>query len=191
MLTSRQMTKIETRHVSRSLLLKINRVYEELEIVTEVLKQQNAVLEEYRLYLHPLSFDKVSMIRNTRFQYERKSLDRISKSVQDRITKCDELRDRLSRMAIQIVQLVDTEQDNSNQVILIFTFVTIFFLPASVIAGYYAMDLPGVHGDVGAFWKAVVGTTSTVFILSGLFAYRNAIEHLTTRLLNGEKYKSD
>lgn len=182
------MKKIERKHASRRLLLKINRVSEELDIVLEVLKQQKTTLEEYHLFLDPVSFKNASMARKTRFPYERKAIERITKAVGDRIANCEELRERLTRLAKQNVQLVETQQDDNNRVIVVFTIVTIIFLPASFVTGYFGMNINGINGhSTGLFWGIAVGATLFVMGCCGLLAYWTPLRHNTAKLLRDKQ----
>ncbi|KAH0538158.1 hypothetical protein FGG08_005216 [Glutinoglossum americanum] len=74
--------------------------------------------------------------------------------------------------------------DSQNKAILVFTGVTIIFLPLSFFTSYYGMNLQGIantHKDEAFFWK-VCGTVAFMVILFVVvYAFRNK---LRGRLLN-------
>ena len=71
--------------------------------------------------------------------------------------------------------------DSQNKAILVFTGVTIIFLPLSFFASYFGMNLQGIVDTSKSetyFW-ALCGTLALVFIiLTTLFAFRHKLAHL-------------
>ena len=136
-------------------MLEINRVSEELDIINDVLRQQKSVLTPFRESLDPATFKVPSIPRKMKFQYESKSIDRILKALQESIIDCAELRERASRLAIQNVQLVETQLEDNGKAIIVFTVVTIFFLPLSFVTGFFGMNLEGITSTTSTvkhFW---------------------------------------
>jgi hypothetical protein len=91
----------------------------------------------------------------------------------------------------QLFQLRSIEQneivirtDIMNKAILVFTAVTIVFLPLNFFTSYYGMNvkkLIGPNTDVAYFWK-LCGTIAFLIILSvSLYAFRHRIKHLINR----------
>ena len=161
-------------HASRRILLDINKVVEELDIVMEVLVQQRKYFETYLKLLDPAHFDHPTAKRRTRYPFEKKAIDRNIKAIKDQISDCEELQKRTDRLATQNVQLVDTYQEDNNKRLLIFTIVTITFLPLSVVTGFFGMNVQGITSTtytVKHFWAIAVPVTAGVVIISSIFTY--------------------
>ena len=91
---------------------------------------------------------------------------------------------------IQLFQLRSIEQnelaitaDSQNKAILLFTGVTIVFLPLSFFTSYYGMNLNGIidtkHSE-GYFWKLCGSIALAIVLLVTLFAFRH---HFIARIL--------
>lgn len=146
----------------------VNAFEEEVSIVNDVLLQQRKVLQEFRDYLNPTSFKNPSIARKMRFGFERKGIERILLSIQEKLHDCTELRERARVLGTQNVQLVETLQDDNNRAIFIFTFITILFLPLSFVAGFFGMNLVGISGTtqtVSRFWYVGLPVTGGIMAL--------------------------
>jgi Mg2+ and Co2+ transporter CorA len=168
-----QASQVEA-HASRHLLLEINRVSEELEIILEVLGQQKKFFTLYRELLDPARFDYPTPKRRSRFPYENNSISRNIKAVDERITDCKELQKRANRLADQDVRLVETYQDDNNKTLLIFTVVTITFLPLSFVTGFFGMNVQGISGTTSSvkhFWAIAIPVTVGVVMVSLILTY--------------------
>jgi len=173
-------------NATRSLLFEINKTSEELDIVRDVLKQQERVLLLYRKSLDPATFnkDKAGIERENKFPYEERSISAVLKAVRERISDFDELRNRMTQLRIQNVQLVETQQDENNKAILVFTAVTILFLPMSFVTGYFGMNLQGIsntNNGIGNFWAVAVPLTSAIAIPCLVLAFWGPITRLAAR----------
>ena len=133
----------------------------------------------YRQSLDPDTFKEPSIPRKMKFGYESTSIDRILKSISERIIDCVELRERASRLAVQNVQLVETQQDDNSKAILVFTVVTITFLPLTFVTGFFGMNLAGIGGTTSSvkhFWVIAVPVTFGVVVVCLLIGYSGAIK---------------
>lgn len=183
--------KVE-KSASRRLLLEINRVSEELDIINDVLRQQIAVLTPFRESLDPETFKTPSIPRRMKFQYESKSIEKILKAIGESIIDCTELRERASRLAIQNVQLVETQLEDNGKAIIVFTVVTIFFLPPTFVTGFFGMHLGGINpstSKVDHFWIIALPLTFGV-VFSCLFAaFSGSIKRWIQRHVKQRKEK--
>jgi Mg2+ and Co2+ transporter CorA len=155
-----------------------------LDIIKDVFNQQNKVLSTYSQLLDPETFNAASSSRKMRFQYEKKAIDRILKSFEARMNDCTELRERISRLALQNVQLVETQQEDNSRAILVFTVVTVLFLPMTFVSGFFGMNLVGISGTTSTvrhFWVIGLPVTAGVIILCLVGAYAGAIKRLFQR----------
>jgi Mg2+ and Co2+ transporter CorA len=169
---------------SRRLLLDINRISEELDIIHDILNQQKDFFKVYKALLDPDEFERSSVRRVTRFQHEKKSIQRNIKAMEERIRDCQDLMKRTQTLAAQNLQLVETYQDDKNKVLMIFTFVTIVFLPLSFVTGFFGMNVVGVGGTtytVRHFWVIAIPVTVGVGILCFIMMYWAKIARLWKR----------
>ena len=146
----------------------INGFEEEVTAVHDVLLHQKRVLGELRGYLQPSSFDTPSIARSMRFDFEKRSIERILMTIREQLKNCTELQERAKVLAVQNVHLVETLQDDNGRAIFIFTFITILFLPLSFVAGFFGMNLKGINGttsDASLFWKIAVPFTGGIMLL--------------------------
>jgi Mg2+ and Co2+ transporter CorA len=160
-----QALQVEKKY-SRRLLQRINRLQEELEIIYRVLLEQKAIILMYRASLDPQTYQPRSIPRQMKFDHESKYLDKIVKDVQRRIVDCAELVERTKSLAAQNVQLVETRQDENNNAIMVFTIVTVIFLPPSFLTSYFGMNLQGINGTkygTGHFW-VITAPVTFVFV---------------------------
>ena len=143
--------------------------------MNDVLKQQNNVLLQIRSSLDPASFSAPSLARKLRFEYERKGIDKVLTTIEEHLRAYAELRDRAKQLSIENVQLVETLQDDNSKAILIFTMVTILFLPLSFVTGFFGMNLNGISGtDSGVrhFWAIALPLTAGIVIVCIVFAIK-------------------
>ena len=74
--------------------------------------------------------------------------------------------------------------DSQNKAIMVFTGVTIIFLPLSFFTSYYGMNLTGIVGTTrgeGYFWK-VCGTVALLIVLFVVLgAYRHHLRQMVSR----------
>lgn len=152
---------------SRRLLQELGRFSEEVEIVVGVMKQQCDILNDVRYKLNPASFSDPSLSRQISFEYESKFIDRLILSIHQRICNYEELSDRVSKLTVEDVHLVETQQDENSKNIFVFTIVTIIFLPLTFVSGFFGMNLSGISGTTSTavhFWEVAVPVTGVVCI---------------------------
>lgn len=129
-----------------------------------------------------------------RFQYESKSIDKILKAIQESIVDCTELRERASRLAVQNVQLVETKLEDNGKAIIVFTVVTIFFLPLSFVTGFFGMNLVGINpstSTVKHFWVIALPLTFGVVFLCLFAAFSGYIRRWIERRARRRKEKKN
>jgi len=180
-------------NASKRLLLEINRVSEELDIINDVLTQQKSVLAPFRESLDPTTFKTTSIPRQMKFQYESKSIDKILKLINQSIIDCTELRQRASRLAIQNVQLVETKLEDNSKAIIVFTVVTIFFLPLSFVTGFFGMNLEGIIGTTSSvihFWVIALPLMFAIVSLCLFAAFLGSIKRWIQQSAKRRKEKN-
>ena len=133
-----------------------------------MLDQQKKVLLEFRAYSDPDSFKTAKTPRKLKFDNESKAIDRILHRIATQKTTCAELKQRAKALAVQNVQLVETLQDDNSRAILIFTLITVLFLPLSFVAGYFGMNVAGINPTTSTtrhFWVVALPLTGGILLL--------------------------
>lgn len=85
-----------------------------------------------------------------------------------------DLRESSNELVTRTVQLVNIRLEDHGQAILVFTFVTMIFLPLSTVSSYLGMNVTDVRNMTGTskwfwIWGSVI--TATVLFLSSFLAY--------------------
>jgi Mg2+ and Co2+ transporter CorA len=126
-----------------------------------------------------------------KFEYESKSIDKILKAIGESLIDCTELRERASRLAIQNVQLVETQLEDNGKAIIIFTVVTIFFLPPTFVTGFFGMNLGGINptSSKDLFWIIALPLTFGVVLLCLFAAFSRSIKRWIQRHVKQWKEK--
>ena len=144
----------------------INDFEEEVAIVHGILLQQRRVLAEFQGYLNPSSIATPSTARKIRFDFEKKSIERILVNLREQSKSCAELQKRARGLATQNVQSIEALQDDNSRAIFIITFITVLFLPLTFVAGYFCMNL---HMDTSQttslYWKIAGPLAAAVLLL--------------------------
>jgi len=126
-------------------------------------------------------------------------VDRISwaiDSMQEQLEDCERLSSDLLHSLDALFQLRSIEQnelaivaDSQNQAIMVFTGVTIIFLPLSFFTSYYGMNLKGIantNKNEAYFWE-VCGTAGFLIVLTVcMYAWRHkVIQTISNRTMKG------
>jgi Mg2+ and Co2+ transporter CorA len=122
----------------------------------------------YRQSLDPDTYNPRSIARQMNFNHESKYIDKIVKAMQARIADCAELIERTKSLAEQNVQLVETQLDDNGKAIMVFTIVTVTFLPPSFVSSYFGMNLQGISGTSARpvhFWEISAPLTIGVVVV--------------------------
>lgn len=158
------------KHSSRRLLQKLNSFEEEVDVISEVLRQQIYVLLKLRLSLDPATFKRPTIVRKIRFEFEKKDIEKTLDHITEQLRHCKELRERAKVLTVQNVQLVETLADDNSRAIFVFTFITVLFLPLSFVAGFFGMNLlADSTKGVGQFWYIAVPLTVGILVLCAIF----------------------
>ncbi|KAL8753758.1 MAG: hypothetical protein Q9184_005330 [Pyrenodesmia sp. 2 TL-2023] len=160
------------KHSSRRLLQKLNAFEEEVDTISEVLRQQINVLVQLRHCLDPAKFERPTTARKMRFAFEKQGIEKILAHIEEQLKYCRELRERAKVLAVQNVQLVETLADDNSRAIFVFTFITVLFLPLSFVAGFFGMNLAGIADStsrVSHFWYIAVPFTVGILVMCAMF----------------------
>lgn len=160
---------------SRRLLKRINAFQEEVKIIDSVLLQQHNVLTDFRKCLDPAEFKRPTTVRKMRFKFEKSGIERLLTHIKEQRRYCGELSGRAKVLEDQNVRLVETLADDNNRAILVFTLITIFFLPLSFVATFFGMNVVGINptkSTTSHFWVIGAPLTGGISILCLIFVFK-------------------
>ncbi|KAF2492973.1 hypothetical protein BU16DRAFT_95299 [Lophium mytilinum] len=159
------------KHPRTRVLRKIWRMREELSLVSSINAQQQELLKNYLRILEPCTFRATTFIRAARFRVEAPFIDTQLRRAQSvRLRVCD-LDSRLEDVSKHVSRMLEIQQENNGNAIIVFTIVTIIFLPLSWATSYLGMntsDIRGLAQGQWLFWLIAVPVTTVVIGLAGL-----------------------
>ena len=130
---------------------------EELDIIKSTLIEQDTILREFKSTI-PISYGVASLSVSI--------LDRILESTSQRIDDFDELRAQAETARFLAAQSISLKAESNNKAIIVFTVVTIVFLPLSFVTSYLGMntsDLRNMKSGQTLFWA--IGAPVAVTVL--------------------------
>ena len=149
---------------------------EELDVIKQTLKQQAETLREFRRTI-PVIRGVPSLSQDV--------INRILKSVKERIDDFDELQGQAETVRSLAAQSISLKAESNGNAIIVFTVVTIIFLPLSFVTSYLGMntsDLRNMASTQTLFW-AIGAPVAFVVLGTALAAafYWTLIQRLTVR----------
>lgn len=147
---------------------------EELDIIKNTLRQQYDTLREFKSTI-TLTYGVLSLSVSI--------LDRILESISQRIEDFDELQIQAETARFLAAQSISLKAESNNKAIIVFTVVTIIFLPLSFVTSYLGMntsDLRDMKSGQRLFWA--IGAP-VAFVVLGAALMAAFYGTLTQRLL--------
>ena len=128
-----------------------------MDIIKSTLIEQDTTLREFKSTI-PITYGVASLSVSI--------LDRILESTSQRIDDFDELRAQAETARFLAAQSISLKAESNNKAIIVFTVVTIIFLPLSFVTSYLGMntsDLRDMKSGQTLFWA--IGAPVAVVIL--------------------------
>jgi Mg2+ and Co2+ transporter CorA len=161
---------------TRALLDDLDLLDEELECIRTILQTQIQFIPDFvASYENEISNNNNNDDNKPGWTIK---LQNFIKGLQDKDALFEELNNNTEKLRRQVIRQVDLEQDSNSKAILVFTIVTIIFLPLSFITSYLGMntnDIRNMDLDQSIFWE--VGGPFTAFVVAFcvLIAYRGSM----------------
>ncbi|KAJ5480061.1 hypothetical protein N7530_005570 [Penicillium desertorum] len=176
-------------HPNRRLLQDIYLVREELAIIERISQEQRNALVNYRSVLDPSSFRITTESRVSAFELEKEQLNQHISQIDADITVIGFLVEKLDSLATQTSKGVDVRQEDQAKAILVFTIVTVVFMPLSFFTSYLGMntsDIRDMESSQSLFWTISIPLTVVIIavILSVAFQAERIRELFDTLLGN-------
>ncbi|KAJ4982826.1 mg2+ transporter [Stagonosporopsis vannaccii] len=147
----------------KRLLRSINLLQEEIAALQEVTTQQSKLISNYMTVLDDTTYETFSPNRKSMFPYERMLLF----SIQDSLALTDQehryLLTRCGPLSDSTKQSLEINEEDHGKAILVFTVVTVIFLPLSFVTSYLGMNTTDIR-DMGSsstlFWAIAIPLTA-------------------------------
>lgn len=140
---------------------RINLFEEEVEIIKETLEQQEIIIADYQV---TVNFDSLG----------RATTDRTTENIRDYLDGFDLPQKQAESARALAAQYIQLKTESNNKAIVIFTIVTIVFLPLSFVTSYLGMntaDIRNMEARQTLFWSIGVPVTFIVLATALLAAY--------------------
>jgi len=142
------------------------------------------ILDAYKDKLASNGFKTTTTTRSALYyDFERPLFSKLRLEYQEDRGSYDRIVEAIPRLRSLLAQSVDIQQEDHGKAILVFTIVTIIFLPMSFVAGFLGMntrDIRALEESQWVFWAAAMPLTCVVVALSLWIGYRG--ESLSLRL---------
>ncbi|KAJ5202282.1 hypothetical protein N7449_004361 [Penicillium cf. viridicatum] len=151
----------------RRLLQEIYLVREELEIIQKASERQHFVLVDYLSVINPHSFPITTKSRVSSFEFEKARLQKLIHELNAELRTISLLNAKLDSLANQTRNGVDVRQEDQGKAVLVFTIVTVVFMPLSFVTSYLGMnttDIRNTNSSQTLFW--VISAPLTVGIIT-------------------------
>ncbi|CAN9267976.1 unnamed protein product [Alternaria alternata] len=180
---------------SKRLVRSINLIQEELQILISVNRWQSTVIQNYLSVLDDSMYETAIPARRGMFPYERilvqNCLDQLSLAREDYIdliSRCTPLSDRTK-------QMLEINEEDHGKAIMVFTVVTVIFLPLSFVTSYFGMnasDIRDMDQKQDLFWSVAIPLTVVTVGSCLLIGYngnelRDMISSFYRKLMGKEK----
>ncbi|KAL8653773.1 MAG: hypothetical protein Q9226_003708 [Calogaya cf. arnoldii] len=172
---------------SKALLHDISRTCEELEIIKDVIKTQqkahSRIIEAIDRSLPKIKGRKQNHQRSQGSSYKRPrdASERLflARSAWMKIVKVledvEQLQGEGKRLAEQTVRLVDIKVEDQGKAVMVFTIVTVIFLPLSFVSIYFGMNTKDIRSSEQGqwiFWVVGISVTFSTVVVALLVAFR-------------------
>ncbi|ORY15245.1 hypothetical protein BCR34DRAFT_558931 [Clohesyomyces aquaticus] len=179
---------------SKRLLRSINLLQEELLALMTVNSWQSKLIEDYTAVLNPTGYSQEIPSRNAMFPHEQLLLSSCLSSLADAKEDYTEMIERCGPLSESTKQSAEINEEDHGKAILIFTIVTVIFVPLSFITSYLGMntsDIRDMTNKQSLFWEIAIPLTTVTLGSIMLIAYNGdeIKDHIASygRLLTGKQ----
>lgn len=167
---------------STKLVMDLMQVQDELNIVVRIHEQQLALIKSYNIFLHevttlPLNH-KYSHWKGSELDpslsHITESATHLTKLLQAELTDLQALLDNSTTLVNRTVQLVNIRLEDHGNAILVFTVVTIVFLPLNFVCSFFGMNVSDIRSMTqtqSLFWIVAACVTTGVVFASVFVAF--------------------
>ncbi|KAF7538824.1 hypothetical protein G7054_g2580 [Neopestalotiopsis clavispora] len=160
---------------SRRLLGTIQAAQEELEAMTDLNLEQWSARNDFNLVNSPRSFRISDLSRRQQYDLEDKLDDDVYKTLHEEWDRLQRLRRRLGQLEVKARHRIEILDEDHGKAILVFTVITLIFLPLSFVTSYLGMntvDIRDMDNSQALFWTIAIPVTAVILGLAALVAYK-------------------
>jgi len=165
-----------SRRPRRRLLSKMLRTSEEMDHVRDIIQQQADLMHLYKDLLGPQTFHIIAKSRETLHDLEHALLTYSASKQTEEAQEYNTLIRDVNAMVARTKSLIEIEQDDQGKAILVFTIVTVTFLPLSFVTSFLGMNTQDVRNQTNSqwiFWATALPLTLVVVLVSMYIGYRS------------------
>lgn len=153
-------------HPRRRLLQELLLLETEVNAVGYIRGDCQRIVEDYAGLLASSGFKKTTTTRRRLYRdFERDLSSRILKDIQQDEREARILLEKIPDLCGELTQAVEIQQEDHGKAILVFSIVTIVFLPMSFVTGFLGMntvDMRNLESGQWVFWAAAIPLTFVV-----------------------------
>ncbi|CAG8980228.1 hypothetical protein HYALB_00013306 [Hymenoscyphus albidus] len=161
-------------HPRRRLIRSYLYLQEEILVLEKIMKRQNWNAREFQEVLASNSYRVTHQRRFTLNVLESKVLYRLQEEKESSRTKLEQLNDEIDRLIRQTLTSLEIKDDDHGKAILVFTIVTLVFLPLSFVSSFFGMNTVDIRNQSASqwiFWAVAVPVTAAVMTIALLLGY--------------------
>jgi len=159
---------------------------EELKILGEVYKKQWKLFDSMGSILDPRSYRATTRAKIAEYNIQHTWLTELFYKWGDQDDELSRLIQECNDVEQLAVNLINVEEKDHGKAILVFTIITIVFLPLSFVSSLFGMNTADIrdmdHGQ-SLFWESALPFTAAIVLITLLVAYKgNKIEEWSSTL---------
>ncbi|KAK2735190.1 hypothetical protein FQN57_001330 [Myotisia sp. PD_48] len=165
-------------HPDKRLLQELYFFMEELKIISAISKNQRLILSDYQKVLRPNSFRKTTESRISSFEFERERLQDTINAVDADLNQIKLLLNKAEYLSEQTLRGIEVRQEDHGKAIMVFTVVTVIFLPMSFVTSFFGMntvDIRDMSRTQSFFWSISIPLTTLIIVGTLLIGYNAEI----------------
>jgi Mg2+ and Co2+ transporter CorA len=159
----------------RRLLRSLKYVHEEIESTINSMYYQHNLLIDYLKVLNPQSFRSTTEARISLFDLELNLIEQgIARHFQQKAEYL-QLQEHVQRLIEATKTSVEINDDDHGKAILVFTIVTLVFLPLSFVTSFLGMNTVDIRNQTSTqslFWIVALPITAVVVVVALIIGYK-------------------
>lgn len=154
-------------------------VQEELNIIVQTMQRQLDIIQSYGGFLHEVTLHTTSGVsgEGTKSQHlpdytsVTDSVQQLANNLQIELNDIQALLENTNSLVNRVVQLVNLRQEDHSVAVLVFTIITVVFLPLNFVCSFFGMNVHGISSQQSIFWIWAVCLTLVVVSVSIFIAF--------------------
>lgn len=165
---------------STKLVMDLMQVQDELNIIVRKHEQQLALIKSYNIFLREVTSTTAQQTRHRdseldpSFSHVTESATSLINLLMTQLADLQALLDNSTALVSRTIQLVNSRLEDHGNAIIVFTVVTIVFLPLNFVCSFFGMnvsDIRNMTGTQSLFWIVAACVTTAVVFASVFVAF--------------------